>query len=272
MEQILSNVNKFKLSPTDKYIIKKIRFNVNQFLEMSISSFAQHIFCSISALSRLTSKLDFKNYSMFKLFVMNELTSIKNKNNDLFVKVGNKKMKDLASIYIETISKNILPNNEATIKKLSDDISTTYRIISYGSGSSSVSAKHLDFNLKRLGLDSVYESDIHKTIHNILDKKFKQILILFSKDLNSKEIRFLLKISEKINIKTYIFSSNKDVLKIKRDNIIMFSHLQQEKWKFSISSKIASLFNVDLLLLYLYEKNKFNLEDKKIIDMWNQFK
>lgn len=254
------------MTPVENHIINKINENPSLFLKSDISFFANEINVSPSALSRLVKKLKFNNYSELKMYILSkniEETNLKKINDN------NSEFQDVVNIY-QKIIQNISTIRPDIIRKIVNDIQDSQSIITYGNGSSSLAALHLNNYLLFSGFKGNSFSDFHKTLLFIQANK-NSTLIIFSKELQSMEVRFLIKIATKYKMKFWIITANSDNIINVLNNTISFNSINHEFKGVSISSKIGMLLITDMIIWELNIINQQKNKKDKLLEEWSVF-
>lgn len=253
-----------KLTSSEKSILVYIKKYPQKFLETTITEFSKEVFCSITTISRFVKKAGFKNYQMLKNYISKLLYSKEEKNNDVNV---NLIYENIGKKYIDSIKMN-KDIKMKEIEKLITAISTNKKILIFGLGVSASIAQYFSESLNKINFFSIAIRDTHQAIQ-LLENSFSKddIFIMISKDFASKELVYLLSVSQRKNISTFCITSNRDLKKRKLTNIIFFNHIKQVNRILSFSSKIISFYIIDIILFSLIKKNKV-VKKSTLFDKW----
>lgn len=254
-------------------VIKKINNNPMEFIESDLISYSKKINCSKSAIQRLVKILNFDSLQQMKQHIHQELIF-----NKLFFDVNdNSSTKDRINnlkIYNNfSINKTIDSIDYQELNKIIKKINSSKQILVFGVGSSYLASTELANNILKLGFSINASSDIHNTLLTISSFTKNDLLILFTKSGQTKEIKFFQENLNKFPFDILVITSNKDFAKNFTYKII---HIDMEKKErlIATSSKISQLIISDIIfyeLFYQFKNNKKIIEKNNLfIDKWNE--
>ena len=147
----------------------------------------------------------------------------------------------------ETLSNISLDEISIICKK----IKNSRKVICYGLGSSYLAAQELSQNMLKLGINSLSIYDIHNLLLALSSAIKDDLLVLFSKSAQNKEILFLIKACDELGIDVLLITCNKEIVNRVKYKIIM-KDIWKDKRLIATSSKTCMLAISDLIYYELY--------------------
>lgn len=219
---VIFDVNKYKnLNEIERDILNKINQKPMEFLDNNIIDISKTFYYSKSSISRLSQKMGFKHLKDMKLYIntklsMLDLYSVNKDELDIKDRINNLKTYNIYAIN-ETLS-NIDANNVQSICKR---IMKANKIFTYGLGSSFLAAQEMSENILKLGINSIAKHDLHNLLLALSSANKDDLLFLFSKSGENKEIIFLIKICDELNIDICLITCNETLSEKVKYKIIM---------------------------------------------------
>lgn len=261
------------LNDVEKDLLDKINEKPVDFLDNNIIDISKNFYSSKSSISRLSQKIGFKHLTDMKLYIsaklaMNDLYNVKEESNS-YSRISNLKTYNIFAIN-ETLS-NIDVDN---LKQICKRIMNSKKIFSYGLGSSYLAAQELSQNMIKLGIYSTSTYDMHNLLLALSSSDSNDLLILFSRSGENKEILYLIEICKELKIDIFLITCNDELSKRVKYKIIM-KDIWKNKRLIATSSKTCMLAICDLIyyeLYYMNEKADENLEKaNKLLKDWKSF-
>lgn len=259
----------YQLSFGDKRIIDLINKSPDEYINISITQFAQKTNTVESTISKFVRHLGFENYRVFQQHLIRELEISKE---NRFYNPKNDYEKDII------IQKNyeFYAINETTklLKKCSIDplvqtIIESKIIFCIGSGNSFVAAQDFSEHLNRIGLISFATSDIFGSLDRLGALKSQDMIIFFSERFENNEYFKLAKYCDERNVKIVVITSRtnltltEDILKFV---VNFYSHPQSHRPTQINNCKIQQIFVNNYLINELTKKiGRFQSVDSKDI-------
>ncbi|WP_026389706.1 MurR/RpiR family transcriptional regulator [[Acholeplasma] multilocale] len=272
--EIFSQSNSdLKDNSTKNKMIRFINEHTEQFLELSIEMIAKKVGVSVSSASRFAQKMGFKNFKELQFYVNQKNRAV----GSTYAITGGTTISELVdniktyNIYSIIESTNILDFD--AIERITKKIIKSDKVMIYGTGSSALACQELDINLKKMGINSIYESDFHKILENIVLMNNDSLVIINSKSCKNREIVFLLDHCHESNIPVALITSSVTNIIFEPDYKILFKTIDQRQRYSAISSKIAQLMISDIIFnnvaREIVNKDKVISATDNLINKWN---
>jgi DNA-binding MurR/RpiR family transcriptional regulator len=250
-ESIIDRINLIKNQATkqEKVIINYIlNNNINSFIYMSITEFAETVNVAEATVLRFCRKLGLKGYSEFKLMLAQSLNEYKINSDEAASRIYHNMVSALHSTY------ELL--NKREIEKAVDFILNSRHIYSFGSGNSGLAAQELRNKMLRLGIHINTLSDSHFQLiaSSVLGEQ--DLLILFSVSGSTKDIINIAQIAKENKTKTIIITNYlKSPLASYADSLL---HVVAKSAPLdgggSLIAKVSQLFIIDVLSNSVYQR------------------
>jgi DNA-binding MurR/RpiR family transcriptional regulator len=155
-------VKEKKFTKTDNKIASFVKNHLNEIIYMSITELTDAIETSEGSLVRFCQKLGFTGFHTFKIALATQQSHFSVKNIDHLSGEALSQLKEeLTQRNLEAVRKTSETLSMEALEQAIKRIVAANRIILLGSGASGNSAKELFYGLMRLGLNVVYEPDVH---------------------------------------------------------------------------------------------------------------
>lgn len=269
------NIEKYEnLNDIEKDLLEKINENPVEFLDHNIIDISKNFYSSKSSISRLSQKMGFKHLSDMKLYInaklaMQDLYNVDKEELNSESRISNLKTYNIFAIN-ETLSNISLDEISIICKK----IKNSRKVICYGLGSSYLAAQELSQNMLKLGINSLSIYDIHNLLLALSSTIKDDLLVLFSKSAQNKEILFLIKACDELGIDVLLITCNKEIVNRVKYKIIM-KDIWKDKRLIATSSKTCMLAISDLIyyeLYYMSDNADNNLKKaNKLLSEWREF-
>jgi RpiR family carbohydrate utilization transcriptional regulator len=267
-----------KLTATEEYLLNWINDKPDLFIEYKTQEIAKAANCSTSAITRLARKLDYPSLKKMQIKAQEKMSEIKDNyqiisENNLSANIVN-----LNTYHSYAIKETLTDIDLDVIQWIVERILISPRIILFGVGSSKRACQELATNLIKIGFNVIFYEDIHIQLLNVPMLTKDDLVIMFSKNCQTREIRFLIDACYEYEIPSVVFTSNKNFLqKEKVTKVLTFVTYEQSQRITAISSKIAQLIISDLIYTEVfnhdYQKNISLVEHgTNLIAKWNTYK
>jgi RpiR family carbohydrate utilization transcriptional regulator len=267
-----------KLTATEEYLLNWINDKPDLFIEYKTQEITKAANCSTSAITRLARKLDYPSLKKMQIKAQEKMSDIKDNyqiisENNLSANIVN-----LNTYHSYAIKETLTDIDLNVIQWIVERILISPRIILFGVGSSKRACQELATNLIKIGFNVIFYEDIHIQLLNIPMLTKDDLVIMFSKKCQTREIRFLIDACYEYEIPSVVFTSNKNFSqKEKVTKVLTFVTYEQSQRITAISSKIAQLIISDLIYTEVfnhdYQKNISLVEHgTNLIAKWNTYK
>jgi RpiR family carbohydrate utilization transcriptional regulator len=267
-----------KLTATEEYLLNWINDKPDLFIEYKTQEIAKVANSSTSAITRLARKLDYPSLKKMQIKAQEKMSEIKDNyqiisENNLSANIVN-----LNTYHSYAIKETLTDIDLDVIQWIVERILISPRIILFGVGSSKRACQELATNLIKIGFNVIFYEDIHIQLLNVPMLTKDDLVIMFSKNCQTREIRFLIDACYEYEIPSVVFTSNKNFLqKEKVTKVLTFVTYEQSQRITAISSKIAQLIISDLIYTEVfnhdYQKNISLVEHgTNLIAKWNTYK
>lgn len=268
IEHIIRNIS---LTKTEKHLEDFIIGNINLFLEISMQEFAKKADVAQSLITHYIKKIGYKDISHFRRCLLqakvreeklapNELTFYVEKTNLFYFTSIEKTLKQLD---IEALDKAISILKKSKITFL------------YGLGTSRQIAQEMQNALLNIEFVSILANSIDDIVLYSQAYKYEDIsVIIFSKNFNSPEFRFLVEAAELFKFNVIVITQNYNVKSKDNITVVYFATVEQKNRKIALTSKINQMFIGDIIVRKIasnkllktnefYEYFKLNWKSKK---------
>ncbi|WP_169921849.1 MurR/RpiR family transcriptional regulator [Spiroplasma clarkii] len=265
-----------QLTNSEKYLVDFINTDPHFFIANNIGDISKQANVSNSTVTRLYKKLGFKSLKSFQIAVSNKLASLKQTTEVLNDKAIEAVINNLKVFHTHSIKETLNGLDLTKISALIHKIITSKKIQLFGIGSSWNACNELGSNLEKIGFDIMMNNDFHMQLLNLTKLTDDDLVIVFSKSLNAKELNFLIKKCLDLKVPLCVMTSNKKYpLKDKINYFISFAVFEQKNRITAISSKISQLILADLIFTEIFNRleniaNNLIKIGNKIIEEWNK--
>lgn len=253
--KILSHIS--SLTNVETKIFNFVNNYKNKEFNLTQSELSKITLCSEASISRFAKKYGFDNYRLFAFFINNRLKEIDIFDNDLEKYLKNEK--NLLDIYRSqkyAIDNAFQKENIHKMKKVSKFINNAKRVLLFGLGSSGRIIAELAANLKKIGIDAIFESDFHTMCPLLGTLEKDDVIICLTKELRNLEILFALNKAKEYQVKTVVITSNNEnVLCDLIDIKFLYRRVTDVNKLVPIGSKISHLVLLDYLFEYIANSN-----------------
>ncbi|ALD66499.1 MurR/RpiR family transcriptional regulator [Spiroplasma cantharicola] len=267
-----------ELTSTEKLILLKIENDIETFTNKSISELSKLYYASDASILRLVKKLDYKSLKEMqiefgsKLKISNMINNFKE--DSLFETNTNidETISSITALSLYSIFRTEENLDKKAVEKFVNIILESSSISIFGIGNSKNSASFLNNQLQRIGILSSLQDSVHGFLMQTGFLKNKNISIIISNTLKTKEIKFILNFLKNNNIPYLLITSNKnnsenEFIKFARCTI-EYSINSKEKYSFPmISSFYSQIFIINIIFNRLIQKTK---DFKSKIEMGNE--
>ncbi|AGR41319.1 MurR/RpiR family transcriptional regulator [Spiroplasma taiwanense] len=274
-----------ELTSTEKLILLKIKNDIEVFTTKSISELSKLYYASDASILRLVKKLGYKTLKEMqiefgsKLKIDNMLDDFKE--DFLFDENANisETISSITALSLYSIFKTEENLNKDSIEEFVNIISDSGELSIFGIGNSKNSVEFLNNQLKRIGVISTIHNSVHGFLIHTNFYKNKNIALIISNSLKTKEVTFILNylIENKIPylIISSIDSTNNNLFIEKAKSYILYSTNSKEKYSFPmISSFYSQIFIINIIFNRLIQKtNDFKTKielGNKLTNKWNE--
>ncbi|WP_339030832.1 MurR/RpiR family transcriptional regulator [Spiroplasma endosymbiont of Cantharis nigra] len=267
-----------ELTSTEKLILLKIENDIEIFTSKSISELSKIYYASDASILRLVKKLNYKSLKEMQIEFGSKLkiNNMLNKFKENFLIETSSSIDDtissITALSLYSIFKTEETLDKKAIEKFVNIILESKNISIFGIGNSRNSASFLNNQLQRIGI----LSSLHDSVHGFLIQsgflKNKNISIIISNTLKTKEIIFVLNFLKEKEIPYLLITSNENTNEntfIKYSKCTaLYSINSKEKYSFPmISSFYSQIFIINIIFNRLIQKTK---DFKNNIEMGNK--
>lgn len=268
--------NKYKKNSKTFKLIEFINNHTSKIIEESISSISQKIAINTSTITRIVRNLGFKNYTNFRIFVVEKIAE--NKKQLIMQNKINKTNNSMQNFYVFNnfaIEETINNIDEKNFEKIIDTIVSSTRILLFGIGFAHSICHQLAKYFEVLNINSCHISDFYHALRIINNASNTDVWIIISISLTTKETVFLLKeltLNEQTKI-IVITSNDKHTILKKVSHILTLKSLdtiENEIFNFNYKAALTAIANLlinSIINKINYDKIKqileFNIKTKK---------
>ncbi|MFR6018348.1 MAG: MurR/RpiR family transcriptional regulator [Paraclostridium sordellii] len=260
----------FKVTKSDKILIKYIKNNIEDVFYKPISQIAKESNIGEATITRFSKKMGFNGLQDFKVTLAQEISSLSKNKNIINSNIENNEpvvdtAKKLLISNINTLESTVDIINGQDIHKSSQLIINAKRIYFVGIGYSGIIAQDSNYKFMRIGLNCVSFDSSHTMIMMASIMEKGDLLIAISHSGETDEIIKTVKLAKEnevdvISITKKKESSLKDISDIHLEYISEETLLETG----SISSKLAQIFLIDLIYTQVVKEISSEAIDRKI--------
>ncbi|MDY3959457.1 MurR/RpiR family transcriptional regulator [Romboutsia timonensis] len=260
----------FKVTKSDKILIKYIQENIEDVSYMPISQIAKESNIGEATITRFSKKMGFGSLQDFKVTLAQEI-SISNKSKTIInSNIENDEpaidtAKKLLSSNITTLEKTVDLINNQDIYNCANMIINARRIYFVGIGYSGIIAQDSNYKFMRIGLNCVSFDSSHTMIMMASIMEKDDLLIAISHTGETDAIIKTVELAKQNNVDVISITQNQES-KLKDISDVNLAYVSEETIleTGSISSKLAQIFLLDLIYTQVVKEKSSEAIDRKI--------
>lgn len=241
--------------------------NQGRLIYTSITELAEQIGTSESTITRVCTKLGYKNFQELKVNVAREMASPQEKIHEE-LKAGDSSEMIVEKIFASAIQALTMTQKSLDTEAVTEGIEAickARRIIIIGNGNSGAIAMDAAHKFLRLGLDAVAYTDGHLQMIAMVSLKPEDVVIAFSHSGSSREAIDAVKIAKEKNATVITVTKSGKSPITKYADIKLYTRARETKYRtYAIASRMAELTIIDTLYtgvaLQMSEKAIANFE------------
>lgn len=260
----------FKVTKSDKMLMKYIKENIEYVSYMPISQIAKESNIGEATITRFSKKMGFSSLQDFKVTLAQEI-SISNKSKTIInSNIENDEpaidtAKKLLSSNIITLEKTVDLINNQDIHNCANMIINARRIYFIGIGYSGIIAQDSNYKFMRIGLNCMSFDSSHTMIMMASIMEAEDLLIAISHTGETDAIIKTVELAKQNNVNIISITQNQES-KLKDRSDINLAYVSEESIleTGSISSKLAQIFLLDLIYTQVVKEKSSEAIDRKI--------
>ncbi|CED93372.1 MULTISPECIES: MurR/RpiR family transcriptional regulator [Romboutsia] len=260
----------FKVTKSDKILMKYIKENIEYVSYMPISQIAKESNIGEATITRFSKKMGFSSLQDFKVTLAQEI-SINNKSKTIInSNIENDEpaidtAKKLLSSNITTLEKTVDLINNQDIHNCANMIINARRIYFVGIGYSGIIAQDSNYKFMRIGLNCMSFDSSHTMIMMASIMEAEDLLIAISHTGETDAIIKTVELAKQNNVNIISITQNQES-KLKDRSDINLAYVSEETIleTGSISSKLAQIFLLDLIYTQVVKEKSSEAIDRKI--------
>lgn len=260
----------FKVTKSDKILIKYIQDNIEDVSYMPISQIAKESNIGEATITRFSKKMGFSSLQDFKVTLAQEI-SISNKSKTIInSNIENDEpaidtAKKLLSSNITTLEKTVDLINNQYIHNCAKMIINARRIYFVGIGYSGIIAQDSNYKFMRIGLNCMSFDSSHTMIMMASIMEKEDLLIAISHTGETDAIIKTVELAKQNNVDVISITQNHES-KLKDISDVNLAYVSEETLleTGSISSKLAQIFLIDLIYTQVVKEKSSEVIDRKI--------
>lgn len=260
----------FKVTKSDKILMKYIKENIEYVSYMPISQIAKESNIGEATITRFSKKMGFSSLQDFKVTLAQEI-SINNKSKTIInSNIENDEpaidtAKKLLSSNITTLEKTVDLINDQDIHNCANMIINARRIYFVGIGYSGIIAQDSNYKFMRIGLNCMSFDSSHTMIMMASIMEAEDLLIAISHTGETDAIIKTVELAKQNNVNIISITQNQES-KLKDRSDINLAYVSEETIleTGSISSKLAQIFLLDLIYTQVVKEKSSEAIDRKI--------
>lgn len=260
----------FKVTKSDKILMKYIKENIEYVSYMPISQIAKESNIGEATITRFSKKMGFSSLQDFKVTLAQEI-SISNKSKTIInSNIENDEpaidtAKKLLSSNITTLEKTVDLINNQDIHNCANMIINARRIYFVGIGYSGIIAQDSNYKFMRIGLNCMSFDSSHTMIMMASIMEAEDLLIAISHTGETDAIIKTVELAKQNNVNIISITQNQES-KLKDRSDINLAYVSEETIleTGSISSKLAQIFLLDLIYTQVVKEKSSEAIDRKI--------
>ena len=260
----------FKVTKSDKILMKYIKENIEYVSYMPISQIAKESNIGEATITRFSKEMGFSSLQDFKVTLAQEI-SINNKSKTIInSNIENDEpaidtAKKLLSSNITTLEKTVDLINNQDIHNCANMIINARRIYFVGIGYSGIIAQDSNYKFMRIGLNCMSFDSSHTMIMMASIMEAEDLLIAISHTGETDAIIKTVELAKQNNVNIISITQNQES-KLKDRSDINLAYVSEETIleTGSISSKLAQIFLLDLIYTQVVKEKSSEAIDRKI--------
>ncbi|WP_286317187.1 MurR/RpiR family transcriptional regulator [Romboutsia ilealis] len=260
----------FKVTKSDKILMKYIKENIEYISYMPISQIAKESNIGEATITRFSKKMGFTSLQDFKVTLAQEI-SISNKSKTIInSNIENDEpaidtAKKLLSSNITTLEKTVDLIKNQDIHNCANMIINARRIYFIGIGYSGIIAQDSNYKFMRIGLNCMSFDSSHTMIMMASIMEESDLLIAISHTGETDAIIKTVELAKQNNVNIISITQNQES-KLKDRSDVNLSYASEETIleTGSISSKLAQIFLLDLIYTQVVKEKSSEAIDRKI--------
>ena len=260
----------FKVTKSDKILMKYIKENIEYVSYMPISQIAKESNIGEATITRFSKKMGFSSLQDFKVTLAQEI-SINNKSKTIInSNIENDEpaidtAKKLLSSNITTLEKTVDLINNQDIHNCANMIINARRIYFVGIGYSGIIAQDSNYKFMRIGLNCMSFDSSHTMIMMASIMEAEDLLIAISHTGETDAIIKTVELAKQNNVNIISITQNQES-KLKDRSDINLAYVSEDTIleTGSISSKLAQIFLLDLIYTQVVKEKSSEAIDRKI--------
>lgn len=242
----------FKITKSDKIILKYVQENLEKIPYIQISHMAKEIGIGEATVTRFVKKIGCKGFQDFKVGIAQEI-SMKSQNSIINSSIESdesaiKTAEKLAATNIKTIEENLRLVDNELIEDVSSRILNARKVYFIGVGFSGITALDANYKFMRIGIDSSYFDSTHTMLMMASIMKKGDLVVAISHTGNTTDIINTSVIAKKggADIVGITGNLNSKITEVSDVTVPYFS-IETVLETGSLNSKLAQHFIIDLL-------------------------
>ncbi|MDD8048986.1 MAG: MurR/RpiR family transcriptional regulator [Thomasclavelia sp.] len=272
IEKMTKQLNTY--SKGEQEIINYIINNQSEFTNMTITLLASKTYTSNGTIIRLCQKLGFKGYKDFKIEMIKELESKKYLNETIDfsspfydLQNTNEIVKNMASLYKESIDVVLSNLDVNKLEKIVNEISEASRVFIYATGDTSITVKAFINKLTKLNIYIINANENGEAIANSINTTSNDLALFISykgKNVFDKCTSLLKNNGTKI---VSITANDNSVISKYSDYTLLISDKEHDSKIATFYSQFVFEYILNTIYALLFSKNyKINNQRKRYID------
>jgi DNA-binding MurR/RpiR family transcriptional regulator len=256
------------LTSSEQFLVDFINKNPEIFINQTTSEISKKANVSASALTRLSKKLNYPNLKSLQIMVANKHHEIQK--NFVLQHEGNlqQNLKNLKK-FNTYLFKEILDHlNLEILENLINKILNTKKILIFGKDLNFIPAYSLALNFEKIGYSIITDLDFKRLLINLPKLKQNDLVIIFSSNLISSEVNFLIQKCFELQIPVALITSNANFIqKSKIKYLLDFPPIELNPEFLDTNEKNSQLIISEIIYFEVFNKHHFN---KKTVQKTNE--
>lgn len=260
----------FKVTKSDKVLIKYIQDNIDDVFYKPISQIAKECNIGEATITRFSKKMGFNGIQDFKVTLAQEISTTNKSKSIINSNIENDEpaidtAKKLLSSNITTLEKTVDIINSQDIHNCANMIINAKRIYFVGIGYSGIIAQDSNYKFMRIGLNCVSFDSSHTMIMMASIMEEGDLLIAISHTGDTDAVIKTVELAKENNVDIISITQNQES-KLKDISDINLAYVSEETIleTGSISSKLAQIFLLDLIYTQVVKEKSSEAIDRKI--------
>ncbi len=260
----------FKVTKSDKVLIKYIQDNIDDVFYKPISQIAKECNIGEATITRFSKKMGFNGIQDFKVTLAQEISTTNKSKSIINSNIENDEpaidtAKKLLSSNITTLEKTVDIINSQDIHNCANMIINAKRIYFVGIGYSGIIAQDSNYKFMRIGLNCVSFDSSHTMIMMASIMEEGDLLIAISHTGDTDAVIKTVELAKENNVDIISITQNQES-KLKDISDINLAYVSEETIleTGSISYKLAQIFLLDLIYTQVVKEKSSEAIDRKI--------